>query len=438
MIFLPVKKTYLLLPQSVLWAGIFIVVFILIFLTEPNNTILKNNAGAYAQGIQALQDNNFSNNDVSDNTMVSQILTQNHTSPSTGYSSNQPKQNQQLPPSSAGASSLSIIEDLTEGNLSTKLTPRLGLDRTYYTFSPNRHELSTPENNSHTGEFGKGVKIALVAPTFTAAAYEGYFYQFYSIYAKTPPGKNVTTNLDYLTAKVPGLNTPASTFAMLKLVSDIGWLTPDSNVTVITDADVNRGSIFTEMGNGINISNGNVVNSYDVIILGHQEYVTQSEYDNLRKYVANGGTMIILDGNVFYAEVKYDSQKNTVTLVKGHGWTFNGKSAWKSINERWKNETAQWVGSNYFCDLCVRSFSNDPFGYLPHEEQYITNPHDIILLNYGANPPRLGHVVATYEHNYGRGKVIALGIYSDDIITNGKFQRYLDSLLVRYSPLIKF
>jgi hypothetical protein len=44
--------------------------------------------------------------------------------------------------------------------------------------------------------------------------------------------------------------------------------------------------------------------------------------------------MIILDGNIFYAEVKYDRAANTITLVKGHGWAFNGRSAWKRNMER--------------------------------------------------------------------------------------------------------
>jgi hypothetical protein len=42
-----------------------------------------------------------------------------------------------------------------------------------------------------------------------------------------------------------------------------------------------------------------------LISLGHQEYVTQKEYDNLKRF-ANGGAMLILDGNVIYTEVKYD------------------------------------------------------------------------------------------------------------------------------------
>jgi hypothetical protein len=41
----------------------------------------------------------------------------------------------------------------------------------YYLFSKNRREISTPQNNSHTGEFGKGTNIAFVKRTFTASAY---------------------------------------------------------------------------------------------------------------------------------------------------------------------------------------------------------------------------------------------------------------------------
>jgi N,N-dimethylformamidase beta subunit-like, C-terminal len=87
--------------------------------------------------------------------------------------------------------------------------------------------------------------------------------------------------------------TGSSAFAMLKLIANLKWVAPESNVTVLTDANVDNGSIFSK----------NASNVFDVIILDHQEYVTQKEYDNLRQFVANGGTMIILDGNVFFAQV---------------------------------------------------------------------------------------------------------------------------------------
>ena len=301
-----------------------------------------------------------------------------------------------------------------------------------YVFSQNKTEISTPNNNSHTGDFGKGVNIAVVMPTFTAAAYTNAFYVFYNKYINVTRGVNITTDLNLLSSKVTNEpSSSASGLAMLYLLSNLKWITPDSNVDFHTDQDVDAGSIFQANGS----------NAYDVIILGHQEYVTQKEYDNFKQFVGNGGTMIILDGNVFYAEVKHDNNTDTVTLVKGHSWAYNGKSAWRSVDERWKNETAQWVGSNYISG--ISKFVNNPFDYLPHEEQYTTNPKDVILLNYNATIPsnisrdisnKTGSiVVATYELNYLKGKVIALGFYSDDIITNGSFDRYFDSLLLQYA-----
>ena len=41
--------------------------------------------------------------------------------------------------------------------------------------------------------------------------------------------------------------------------------------------------------------------------------------------------------------------------------------------------------------------------------------------------------IATYELDYGKGKVISLGIYADDVIKNYRFNKFLDSLLLRYS-----
>jgi hypothetical protein len=107
-----------------------------------------------------------------------------------------------------------------------------------------------------------------------------------------------------------------------------------------------------------------------------------------------------LDGNVFYGEVKYDENTDKITLVKGHNWAFNGNSAWKSVQERWLNETSEWVGSNYLC--CFDDdiiFRNNPFDIKHDEEQYITNPRGKILLDYNATenkPHPREFVVATY------------------------------------------
>ena len=287
--------------------------------------------------------------------------------------------------------------------------------------------------------YKKGSRIALIVPVFTGAAYNDAFYIFYKHYARVRAGENVTNHLFLLSSLVTKSKIPnfaaidASAYAMRYLYKHLSLLTPKNNVSVLTDIDVDSGSIF--------MNNKNTTNRYDVLILGHQEYVTQQEYTNLKTFVANGGTMILLDGNVFYGEVGYDRSTQTITLLKGHGWTFNGKSAWKSVSERWRKETSQWVGSNYLCSSCDVRFANNPFQYRHQEEQYITNANDTIFLNYNASVLNLNpkivknatsthaDMIATYKLSYKKGKVIGLGIYSDRVIDNRYFLVFLDHLL---------
>lgn len=290
--------------------------------------------------------------------------------------------------------------------------------------------LNNKTNFISRGPFVKGPNIALIKPTFTGAAYHQSFYKFYFIYVSLPHvRKNVTTNLNLLSSEVTNQTTKSSSSYTFKYLPEhLKTIFPNSNIHVLTDADADYGSMFFNNG----------TNKYDVVILGHQEYETQREYDNLKRFVANGGTMILMDGNVFYAQVKYNRNTHTITLVKGHGWAFNGKSAWRSVGERWPNETLQWVGSNYLCYSCNVIFANNPFNYKHHEEEYMPNrTGDVILLNYNASITKkdskpMKILIATYTLNYKKGKVIALGIFSDDIITNRKFVKYFDSLLLRY------
>mgnify|MGYP001050073708 CR=1 FL=1 len=297
------------------------------------------------------------------------------------------------------------------------------------------NKLKVSREISGAGVRGSGssrrFNIAFIKPTFTAAAYNSAFYKFYFLFIHASARTNITTHLNLLSSKIPKQLTPSSSASTLSfLPRHLKTLLPHSNIDVLTDADVDNGSpIF--------IKNGITSNRYDILIVGHEEYVTQKEYDNLKQFVANGGTLIVLDGNPFFAQIKYNSNTDIVTLVKGHGWAFNGKSAWKSVNERWKKETSQWLGSNYLCYLCKITFLNNPFGYKHHEEQYLTNPNDKILMNYNAvvmstkkyHPPVARPVIATYKLNYQKGKVMVLGIYSDDVIFNSKFDKFFGLLL---------
>jgi N,N-dimethylformamidase beta subunit-like, C-terminal len=273
----------------------------------------------------------------------------------------------------------------------------------------------------------KSINIALVDATFTASAYDKSFYMFYEIYHDADGLANITKYTDLLHSKVVHRDKMSSEYQ--DLVNHLKWLSPNSTVNVLTDEDVhNTSSIFANKKTNI----------YDVIILGHQEYMTQQEYDNLKRFVANGGTLILLNGNVFYNEVNYDEDSKMLTFVKGHGYAYDGKSAEKSTNdtwdEAWKNETRRWVGSNYLC--CYDSnitFRNDPFGITHNEEQHITNRNAKILIDYNATKNQKEASIATYLLEYKKGKVIGLGIWTDDkLLKSERFFRLLDSLFFQY------
>lgn len=269
-------------------------------------------------------------------------------------------------------------------------------------------------------------RIGFVMPTFTMAAYDNYkddsFYTFYKKYAGVSENEIVTTDLDLLTAGVPNvtesyLNARADG---LKILADrISSTSNDIDITFLTDQDVHNGLILDDINQ----------NNYDVLILGHQEYITNDEYYNFKKFVENGGILILFNSNVFYTEVKYNPMTNEVTLVDGHSWAFDGDKAWRSVLERWMTETREWVGSNFFnCGQgCHIDFKNNPFSYVQHEEQYITNPNVKILIDYEAQSV-YNILVAAYELDYGKGKVISFGIFGDDIIHNKEFLRFFDQM----------
>jgi hypothetical protein len=140
------------------------------------------------------------------------------------------------------------------------------------------------------------------------------------------------------------------------------------------------------------------------IILGHQEYVTQKEYDNLKAYVYNGGILLRMDSNILYSEVKYSYKTKKVTLVKGHNWAFDGKSEWRSTGERWDDDISKWIGGKSIGNTAGMILDNNPVGDEHREEQYMTNPQDKILLDYNAslldhNDLSANNTATPYPHN---------------------------------------
>ena len=71
-----------------------------------------------------------------------------------------------------------------------------------------------PLNNipRFNGEFLKVLNIAIIKPTFTAAAYRKSFYKFYFLYSSVPPHarKNITSDLNLLSSDVTNRTTGSS------------------------------------------------------------------------------------------------------------------------------------------------------------------------------------------------------------------------------------
>ena len=86
------------------------------------------------------------------------------------------------------------------------------------------------------------------------------------------------------------------------------------NLLTLPNCDADQGKIFN--------AELRLANAYDVLFLFHNEYVTRAEYDNFKKFVTNGGTIVFGDGNVLYAELAYHKNNNTISLVSGHNWNF--------------------------------------------------------------------------------------------------------------------
>jgi hypothetical protein len=278
-------------------------------------------------------------------------------------------------------------------------------------------------------------RIAFVEPTLTYAAYKnGSFYNFYDKYSDTYTAKNnktITTDLNLLKNRpIPHGPFPYFAHPGYSDIPYIGYFNlllqhVSPGVTKMTDVDVHQGKIFQTDGK----------NAYDVLFLFHNEYETQSEYNNLKKFVSNGGTIVFTEANVLFAEVSYNKVNDSITLVKGHYWKFDGNGATPSVSERWLDENREWAGSNFFdvpSNLRV-DFRNNPFNYTHTEEQYVTNPQAKILIDYRSSYSSSKYpnsTIATYQMSYGKGKIINLGIWTHTLIDNKAFLNYFDNVII--------
>ena len=306
--------------------------------------------------------------------------------------------------------------------------------------------LASSQNCLNGGSSGSRVplnaSVAVIKPVFTSTPYSQYpsgsFYAFYKKY--THAAGNITTNLGWLSTSVKFgmsyLNGWGHTFPLFQFLSSPSaiscGLVLGKNLAVISDINVTQGALFNPDGS----------RRFDAVVIGHQEYVTQAEYDQLRLFVASGGRLVAMSSNMFYARVDYAPSTLLETFVVGHGgYNFNGRTAWFGNAAPFARNSSGWLGSNY---CCFHRFNytggvvdaSNPVGsmlkqyvggalapaYRTHEENAVANLTRTSIV--ATFTRQSGLVVASYIHQYGRGAVFCLCIFGEDFIASDPSTQY--------------
>lgn len=300
-------------------------------------------------------------------------------------------------------------------------------------------------NASAFSEKWQKVRIGVVSPTFTWAAYkEGGFYDFYGKYLTSSPiGTNITSDINMLTSTIPhgpfqyfdnnaSLGIPGGNFIPLT-IEHIKKTIPNAEVTSLEDVDIHDGRVMQ--------NDSAADNAYDILVLFHDEYMTSQGYNNLKQFVGKGGTILFMESNSLIVEVSYNQSSDSVTLARGHLFSFDGKVAQRTAeDERWVEENSMWRGTNF---MTAPTFVNIPLSYMPFnythsEEQFVSNNNSLVLFDYGAKYPRDGRwggTIATSEMAYGKGKVIEMGIFSHKLINDNAFWSYVDNIILPRTAL---
>jgi hypothetical protein len=288
------------------------------------------------------------------------------------------------------------------------------------------------------------IRAAFLVPTFTLTPYVNFNNSFYAFYLKykTAPLR-ITTDLKWLQTHAienwtyQELLGESQFYDFLKSQAATRCgLVLGQNVLLTNDERVDGGTLFT----------GGLRN-YDVLILGHEEYVTKTEYAQLKAFVATGGRIVEMSGNTFWGEVNYSRTTHLETFVAGHGFEFNGKYAWTTDYEPFDLDSAGWFGSTFANGIWVLSGAQiakeGPYGSAlsaavhgdlafttysyPHDEvNYVRNKTEtevIAKFYVRAEASKSNEIfwyppvpVYSYSHTYRKGEIVCLCVFGEDII----------------------
>ena len=259
---------------------------------------------------------------------------------------------------------------------------------------------------------GTSDEVAVVIPTFTSAAYS--LDGFYAFYVDPSDVSHLSVRPSDL-YKVGTQAVWGDTYGLYHFLA----ANPDvsGNFTYLTDPQVDNGSLFE-----------NGVRQFRAVVLGHEEYVTKSEYFQFQAFVATGGVVIATSANSFWAEVNYSKTTGVETFVIGHGWSFDGIHATYSSVHPFEAKNINWTGATYCCkntNLVASPSEANPIGaalhsafgtsvfqtHTPQEEDYLRNFTRTSVIATWSTPG-----VFTYAHRYGSGVFVGFGGFEPSLI----------------------
>lgn len=147
-----------------------------------------------------------------------------------------------------------------------------------------------PENHQlyeQIGLFNTDQKAAVIIPTFTFSAYTSP--GFYNFYKKQCDESCLTVKIQ------TQFNSYSSSEQGVKILELMGY-------KLLTDSQVDK--------------NPEILKNYDKIIVLHNEYVTEKEFNAITSHPK----VVYLYPNALYAKINVDYTKNEMTLLRGHGF----------------------------------------------------------------------------------------------------------------------
>lgn len=153
-----------------------------------------------------------------------------------------------------------------------------------------------------------GNDTVVIKPIFTSSAY--YEPGFYTYYRGECNKNCLTTSIKY--GYPYGFSASANSNKIFRLL----------NYTEISDIDVDK--------------NPQILSKFNKVILLHNEYVTEKEFNAIIKHPK----VLYLYPNALYGKISVDYNKNTITLIKGHG--FPDKTISNGFNWKYDNSNLEY------------------------------------------------------------------------------------------------